>query len=176
MSMLERNLGFNPVPDDGRRPFARICVGVNDSAASESAARYAISLVRGQPDAEVAFCYVLNVPRMVERAEQSLDDYSLVLRAARATAHLILARCRVLARAAGVFGRSYIRYGAPAAEIRAFADGLGADLIVIGNTPASRLHRFFNGSVRDELVATCSQPVLVVGADQLAKASRAASR
>jgi nucleotide-binding universal stress UspA family protein len=166
MSMLEPNHLLSPVREDGQRRFSRICVAVNDSVAAESATRLGLSLVCGQSGAEVAFCHVLNIPRMVERAEQSLDDYGLALRAARERAHLMLARCRILAHQAGVFARSYIRYGSPATEIRSLADGLGADLVLAGNGSAGKLHRLINGSVRDELAATCSLPILIVSAKQ----------
>ena len=164
--MIEPNQFLSSSRDDGQRRFSRIFVAVNDSPPAAAAARLALSLVRGQDGAEVAFCHVINVSQMVERAGQSLDDYELVLRSARESAHLLLARHRILARQAGVFARSFLRYGSPAGEVRSLADGLGADLVIAGNASAGKLHRLLNGSVRDELAATCSQPVLIVGAKQ----------
>jgi nucleotide-binding universal stress UspA family protein len=37
----------------------------------------------------------------------------------------------------------------------------GADLIIVGNGHATRVQRFLNGSVRDEIVRTADVPVLV---------------
>jgi nucleotide-binding universal stress UspA family protein len=130
----------------GHRLFLRICVAVDASSASESAARLAISLVRGDARAELAFCHVVNVPRL-GRAESG--------------ANALLERCAWLARRAGVFARTYTRLGEPAAEIASFTESIGCDLIVIGNSPREKFPRLLNGRLRDEIVRISSRPVLV---------------
>lgn len=145
-------------------PFSRICVAIDASVAAESAARLAISLVHGNGRAEVVFCHVIDVPRMIARADDGVDDYGLSLQLARQTADVALARCCLLSRQAGVFARSYVRYGKPASEAVSFAEGLGVDLVVIGNRPTEKIHRILNGSIRDEMVRTCALPILVANA------------
>lgn len=131
----------------GHRLFLRICVAVNASSASESAARLAISLVRGDARAELAFCHVVNETRLLGRAESG--------------ANALLERCAWLARRAGVFARTYMRLGEPAAEIASFTESIGCDLIVIGNSPSEKVPLLLNGSLRDEIVRISSRPVLV---------------
>jgi nucleotide-binding universal stress UspA family protein len=145
----------------GRGLFLRICVAVDASGASESATRLAISLVRGLARAELAFCHVVNVPRLLARAESGASDYSSTFEDAHKEANVLLERCSLLARRAGVFARTYVHFGKPATEIATFAEGIGADLIVIGNAPSEKIYRLLNGSTRDEIVRTSSRPVLV---------------
>jgi nucleotide-binding universal stress UspA family protein len=141
--------------------FLRICVAVDASGASESATRLAISLVRGHARAELAFCHVVNVPRLLARAESGASDYSSTFEEAHTEANALLERCSWLARRARVFARTYVQFGKPATEIASFAEGIGADLIVIGNAPSEKIYRLLNGSMRDEIVRTSSRPVLV---------------
>jgi nucleotide-binding universal stress UspA family protein len=141
--------------------ISRVCVAVDASDASESAARMAISIVHGNRHAELDFCHVINIPRMVARADRSLDNYGLSFEVAQENANVVLARCCDLAHDAGVFARSYVRFGNPAEEVQSFAQGLGADLVVIGNRPAGKIQRVLNGSVRDEIVRTCPLPILI---------------
>jgi nucleotide-binding universal stress UspA family protein len=150
--------------------ISRICVAVDASDQAESAARLAISLVHGNQDAELDFCHVINIPRMVARADRSLDDYGLAFELAQENANAVLARCCELAQGAGVFSRSYVRYGDPAEEVPSFAQGLAADLVVIGNRPAGKIQRVLNGSIRDEIVRTCPLPILITANDSNAAA------
>jgi nucleotide-binding universal stress UspA family protein len=121
----------------------------------------AISIVRGDARAELAFCHVVNVPRLLGRAESGTRDYSSIVEDGHKEANALLERCAWLARRAGVFARTYVRLGEPAAEIASFAEGIGCDLIAIGNSPSQKVPRLLNGSLRDEIVRICSRPVLV---------------
>jgi nucleotide-binding universal stress UspA family protein len=150
-----------PVRKPGHRLFRRICVAVDASSAAESAARLAISLVRGDARAEIAFCHVVNVPRLLGRAESGTRDYSSTFEDGHKDANALLDRCAWLARRSGVFARTYMRLGEPAAEIAAFAESISCDLIAIGNSPSEKVPRLLNGSLRDEIVRICSCPVLV---------------
>jgi len=144
-----------------RPSFSRIVVAVDSSAASERAVQLALSLAGRDTRSEVVFAHVIDVPRMIARADPLANDYDLALDAARDQARDVLDRCSAEAGRAGISCRSSIRYGKPADEVVALARVFGADLIVVGNGSATRVHRFLNGSVRDEIVRSASVPVLV---------------
>jgi nucleotide-binding universal stress UspA family protein len=145
-----------------RRPFSRIVVAVDGLATCERAVQLAVALAEGDARAELIFAHVIDVARMVARADQDTSDYALAFEAARAEARSLLERCTAAAAQAGVFGRTCLRYGKPATEVAAVADAFAADLILIGNQHRSRLHRFLNGSVSDDVVRAAEVPVLVV--------------
>lgn len=147
-----------------RPPFSRIVVAVDSSEASERALSLAISLARGDTRVELVFCHVIDVPRMVARADYLTDDYEVSLETARREALGLLDRCLAAAEKADVFGRSCLRYGAPADEVTTLAAVFAADLIVIGRSCHDRIHRILNGSVPDDIVRTSALPVLVAGA------------
>jgi nucleotide-binding universal stress UspA family protein len=144
-----------------RRPFSRIVVGVDSGAASQSAARLAISIACGDRHAELIFCHAIDIPRMIAHADRFADDYPVAFDAACDTARALLNRCRALAQRAGVDAHARLRYGSPVSEIPALARAFAADLVVIGNRPSPKLHRILNGSVRDELVRSATLPILV---------------
>ena len=148
-----------------RRPFSRIVVAVDSSEASERALSLAISLARGDTRVELVFCHVIDVPRMMARADHLTDDYGLSLETARREARGLLDRCIAAAEKADVLGRQYVRYGAPASEVTMLAGMLGADLIMIGRRRHDRIHRILNGSVAGDIVRTSGLPVLVAGAN-----------
>jgi nucleotide-binding universal stress UspA family protein len=148
-----------------RRPFSRIVVAVDTSEASERAVSLAISLARGDTRVDLVFCHAIDVPRMMARADHLAGDYGLSLETARREARELLDRCIIAAEKADVFGRQYVRYGAPASEVTMLAGVLAADLIVIGRRRHDPIHRILNGSVADDIVRTSSLPVLVAGAN-----------
>lgn len=163
-TVLERPMREHPTPGYHARrhgPFVRICVAVRDGAEAENAARLALSLVRGDPRAEVAFCHVINVPRLLASFDRGANDYGITLDGARAAAKNVLADCSLLARQAGVSARTYVCYGQPASAVISYAAGIGADLIVIGNRPRQKMRRLLSGSVRDEITRESTLPVLV---------------
>jgi nucleotide-binding universal stress UspA family protein len=145
------------------RPSSHMLVAVDASEASVRAVRLAIGLSRGKSRARITFCHVVDVPLMVSRAEQCVEDYAFALRVARNDARRMLETCRSDARASGIDAQACVRYGRPSAEIITFAQLIHADLVVIGNHASSALHRFFRGSTRDELVRGSIVPVLVAG-------------
>ncbi len=67
-----------------------------------------------------------------------------------------------------VFARSYVRDGDPAEAAAALAGAIGADLVVIGNSVHTKLHRVLNGSTRDEILRTSRLPVLVAAGEPAA--------
>jgi nucleotide-binding universal stress UspA family protein len=151
--------------DVSPRPFSRIVVAVDPSTASERAVRLALSIARGNARIELVFCQVIDVPRMLARADRFADDYEIALEATREEARSLLQRCMAFAGQAGIFAEACIRYGKPATEVALLADVFAADLIVIGNRPSDRIHRFLCGSVRDEIVRASGIPVLVADAN-----------
>ena len=155
------NHDFRPL-QHGR--LSRICVAVDASNAADAAARLAISLVRRNYHAALDFCHVINVPRMVAHVDRTLDNYGVSFELAQEAARIVLARCKLLAQQADVSARTSIRFGNPSSETLSFAQGLGADLIVIGNKPTNKIHRLLNGSVRDLMARTSTLPILVVPA------------
>lgn len=108
--------------------------------------------------------HAIDIPRMLAHADRFTDDYPVALEAARDEGRKLLDHCRALARQNGVAARVCLRYGEPVGEIAALADALAADLVVIGNQPTTRMHRFLNGSIRDAIVRTSKIPVLAVDA------------
>ena len=144
-----------------RRPFSRIVVAVDSSAASERAVRLAVAVASGDARSELVFCHVIDIPWMLARVDHGADDYELALETAQESARGLLDRCIAAAAKADVFGRSCLRYGKPAEEVATLANAFAADLIVVGNRPCGRVHRILNGSVRDELVRNSALPVLV---------------
>lgn len=144
-----------------RASFSRIVVAVDSSPASERAVKLALSVAGSDRRTEIVFAHVIDVPRMIARADRLANDYELALEAAQAQARELLDGCLAAAEHARIFGRSCIRYGKPAGEVVTLARVFGADLIVCGNGASSRVQRFLNGSVRDDIVNAASVPVLV---------------
>jgi nucleotide-binding universal stress UspA family protein len=144
-----------------QRPFSRIVVAVDSSAASERAVRLAVAVASGDARSELIFCHVIDIPWMLARADHGAEDYEIALETAQNEARRLLDRCIAAAAKGGVFGRSCLRYGKPADEVAKLADAFAADLVVVGNRPSGRLHRILNGSVRDEIVRMSALPVLV---------------
>jgi nucleotide-binding universal stress UspA family protein len=146
------------------RHIAHLLVAVDGRTSPERSVESVLALVAGEPDAMLTFCHVLNVPRMVARTEQCLEDYGLAFRLAREAARGLLERCCVLAGQRGTPSQKCVRYGNPAAEIALLAELIRADVIVIGNEPGATLARFFHGSTRDQLLRETAIPVLVAAA------------
>lgn len=121
----------------------------------------AISLAAGDVRTELVFCHVIDIPRMLARADHLAEDYEIALEAAQSEARSLLAGCVAAAGDARVYARACVRYGKPASEIATLADVYAADLIVVGSRPSGKWHRFLNGSVRDEIVRDSDIPVLV---------------
>jgi nucleotide-binding universal stress UspA family protein len=146
-------------------PFSRIVVAVDPSPAAKRAAGLAIALACGDGHAEVLFCYVIDIPRMLAHADRCCDDYALELEVAHDQAQQTLDDCTRLAAQAGVAASGSLRFGKPAVEVAALASALGADLVVVGCRRGRSLRRFFfREGVGDELVRVSRLPVLVADA------------
>jgi nucleotide-binding universal stress UspA family protein len=142
------------------RSLHRILVAVGTYENSQSAAQLAISLASESPQAEIIFCHVIDIPRLLARCEQFTGDYELLFNTARQTAAQTLERCCTLADEFRIPARSYVRFGEPADELVRFADTLAADVIVIGHRHKSKIDRFLNGSLCDEVVHAGTIPIL----------------
>jgi nucleotide-binding universal stress UspA family protein len=141
---------------------SRILVASNGSHASEKAAQFAIDLARGSTEAELLFCYVIDVNKLWARAQRGFEDCTFALSHVRSAASAILDQNRALASSCGVSSMGVIREGNPAEEISLLADDSDADLVVIGSRATNKLLRLFSGSVRDELLNTLERPILAV--------------
>ena len=64
----------------------------------------------------------------------------------------------------GIAARSQLLSGSPAAQIVAYADSVGADLIVVGSRGHGRITGAVLGSVSNGVLAQTRRPVLVVRA------------
>jgi nucleotide-binding universal stress UspA family protein len=142
------------------RSLHRILVAVGTFENSQGAAQLAISLASECPRAEIIFCHVIDVPRLLARCEQFTGDYELLFNNAKQTSTQTLERCCTLAEEFRIPARSYVRFGEPADELVRFADILAADVIVIGRKHKSKIDRFLNGSLCDEIVHTGKIPIL----------------
>jgi nucleotide-binding universal stress UspA family protein len=145
-----------------RHPISCVVVAVDPSTPSERAVQLALSVEREDARTEFVFCHVIDIPRMLARAERVAEDYEVALSVAREQAQTLLDLCLAFAENAGVFGRSCIRYGKPAAEIVSVAELFSADLIVVGNRRRPWVRRVLRGSVPDEIVRMSDVPVLIV--------------
>jgi nucleotide-binding universal stress UspA family protein len=67
------------------------------------------------------------------------------------------------AREAGVDATAAVRSGRPHEAIREYAEGHGADLVVVGTHGRSGVERVLLGSVAERVLRTATRPVLVVG-------------
>jgi nucleotide-binding universal stress UspA family protein len=143
--------------------LTRIVVAVDPSPASESAAKLAIAIAGQYARAQLAFCHVIDIPRMLAHAERCCDDYALELEVARDGAQRVLDACTRLASEAGVEASGSIRFGKPATEVVAFAGAIGADLVVVGHRHKRAMWRLFPESVGHEMVRVSRIPVLVAG-------------
>ncbi|MEF8783482.1 MAG: universal stress protein [Haloarculaceae archaeon] len=70
-----------------------------------------------------------------------------------------------LAAEAGVEARTELRHGTPHVTIVAYADEIGADLIVLGTKVQDGAYRKLLGSVTDRVARLADQPVTIVKPD-----------
>jgi nucleotide-binding universal stress UspA family protein len=142
------------------RSLHRILVAVGTYENSQAAAQLAISLASECAEAEIIFCHVIDIPRLLARCEQFTGDYELLFNTARQTAAQTLERCCAFAEEFRIPARSYVRFGEPADELMRCADILAADVIVIGRRHKSKIDRFLNGSLCDDIVHAGTIPIL----------------
>lgn len=138
-------------------PQVRLMIHATDgSAASWSAARYAVALAR-YTGARLVALFVVNTreARRLAPLEQE------ALAAMREQGERAVARVVDLARQHGVPAQGMLAEGVPGQAIVDTAADLGADLLVVGSHGATGLERVLLGSVSEFVVRHARCPVLV---------------
>jgi nucleotide-binding universal stress UspA family protein len=138
----------------------RILVATDFSETSDSALDYAIDFAKAV-GAKITVAHVYELPiygfpngAMVATAEVATQIMTAAQEAMKATG---------AARAgSGVELTPLVRQGNTSAEVRAIAEEVGADLIIIGTHGRSGLSHALLGSVAEKIVRTSTLPVLTI--------------
>ena len=139
----------------------KILVPVDFSEHSERALDAAVSVARHFGAELLLFhCYPLPIPSLTG-VPSTVTPESYV-EAIRSAALQRVVQWRDKARAQGVRAEAEIGAGAPASEIAALAETIGADLIVIGTRGLGGLQNLLLGSVAERTVRIAPCPVLTV--------------
>jgi nucleotide-binding universal stress UspA family protein len=137
----------------------KLVVPVEVSENATLGVRHAISLCRGQPDAEALLVNVQ--PRLPRHAARFASRASRgALRRERAAP--ALAAAQALCKRAGIRHSAHVMSGPVAESVAMFAERAGADAIVVGARRQGVLPRFLGGSHVPHLVESSRVPVTVV--------------
>ena len=147
-----------------RVKIERILCPTDLSEFSDRALRRAFALARWF-DARLTALHVIPGTSWAAGADYFALSADLI-RAQRADAERELSRSLEPLLAEGVPIETRIREGDPARAIRAEAEALAADLLVMGTHGRSGFERLFLGSVAEKLLRTAPCPVLTVGREQ----------
>jgi universal stress protein A len=140
----------------------KILVPVDFSEHSQRALDEAVSLAKHFGAELMLFhCYPLPIPSLGSVPYGTLAPERYV-DAIRNASLQRLTQWRDKARAQGVRAEGEVGAGAPASEIVALADRIGADLIVIGTRGLSGLEHVLLGSVAERTIRIARCPVLTV--------------
>jgi universal stress protein A len=127
----------------------------NSRAAFETAARFA-----RESHGTLYLIQVVPLPPSIVSESVLMDDRGRAHSALqRLAAQLPPSQSRVI----------IVRFGNPAREITAFADRIGADLIVMGTHGRTMMARLFHGSIAEKVVAHAPCPVLALPLDTVAE-------
>jgi nucleotide-binding universal stress UspA family protein len=141
--------------------FRHILVPTDGSENSIAAARVALRIARAL-SSQVTLLYVVDttvLSEVVRYADHSpADTHQEFRRSGRQYLHYL----ERLAQEEGVLVQREIREGEPHEEIVATADGVGADLIVMGHVGRRGPRRILIGSVTERVLEFAHCPVLVV--------------
>lgn len=135
--------------------FKKILCAIGDESGSQAVFEAAVRLA-SESRGFLYFIHVLPLPNaMVGEAVLSADRKA-------AEDSLI----KLASRVPDGIGRAVIvKFGHPAAEIRAAARRIGADVIVIGMSARSGVKRLFKGGVADRLLKAAPCPILALPAE-----------
>lgn len=134
-------------------PYQRIVVGLDGSERSMAALEHAVELA--SPRVTVHLLSVVDVTP-IEIAEPVRTQFE-------AAARTIVSDGEDVARAAGVeHVETEVPVGAPADQIRSYADDVDADLVAVGTHGRRGVDRLLLGSVAERVLRTASVPVLTV--------------
>ena len=145
-------------------PFHTVCP-TDLSEFSDCALRRALALARWF-DARLTALHVIPSAAWAAGGGDYLALSADLLRAQRADAERELNRSLEPLLGEGVPIETRIREGDPARAIRAEAEALAADLVVMGTHGRSGFERLFLGSVAEKLLRTAPCPVLTIGTEQ----------
>lgn len=140
------------------KSIQRIVVGVDGSADSDAALKWAIAVAKdvgSHITAVFAFRVSSDYPDEEELPERFHDGWRRSMRAQFENVW-----CRPL-RAAGIPYRAVMPNGRPVSAINRIADREKADIIVVGRRGRGRVAELFLGSVSHELVLRSQVPVVV---------------
>lgn len=137
--------------------YSRIVVPVDGSKTSDKAMQYAVNMAKHY-GASITLIHV--VPSIV----RAYSEVPLLVptKEFEEEGREILRKAEESIRAQGVQVKSEIVRGNPAEEILRFADGISADLIVMGSRGLSAIKAFLMGSVSHKVAAHAKCPVLIV--------------
>jgi nucleotide-binding universal stress UspA family protein len=148
-----------------RVKIERILCPTDFSEFSDRALRRALALARWF-DARLTVLHVIPNSAWAAGGGDSLALSADLLRAQRADAERQLSRSLEPLLGEGVPIEARIREGDPARAIRAEAEALAADLVVMGTHGRSGFERLLLGSVAEKLLRTAPCPVLTIGREQ----------
>jgi len=154
----------------GSRRIERIVVGVDGSAGSQAALRWALDMAKGM-GSTVTAVYAVDLPsfkpELYEAAVQFDDGWRKTMRM-----EFEERWCRPL-READIRYRAVMEDGRAAPVISRVAQAEGADIIVVRRRGRGAVAELFLGSVSHELVLRSRIPVLVIEPEPIMKPNRA---
>lgn len=145
------------------KPFKRILVATDLTAASQSAVDEALALAK-ENEAELMIAYAYETPNLMQAAAISPNVYDEWKRNLRDDAQERLQPFLEEARKQGVHAGALVLSGAPYEAIVEAAQDNNADLVVVGTHGRTGVSRFFLGSVASRVISTAPCPVMTVHA------------
>jgi nucleotide-binding universal stress UspA family protein len=144
------------------KPFKRILVATDLTAASQSAVDTALALAK-ENEAELMIAYAFDTPTLTQ-ATIAPNVYDEWTRNLRNDAQERLQPFLAEARKQGVHAGALVLSGAPYEAIVEAAQDNNADLVVMGTHGRTGISRFFLGSVASRVISTAPCPVMTVHA------------
>jgi nucleotide-binding universal stress UspA family protein len=142
----------------------RLLVAYDSTDQANAALDVAISLARSE-DATVVACYAIDISAEIGRIAAAFHYTPVSARKMlREDADAILQEAVSRAAAAGFKIETKLIDASIVAGITAYANRIGAEMIIIGSHGRSGLPRFLLGSVAEGVMRRASVPVLVVRA------------
>ena len=156
-------LRMGKIPKPATIPIQRIVVGLDGSASSNAALRWAVDVAKGL-GAHITAVHALDLPDDYPPTDTKFHDGWR--RSIKAQFENVW--CKPLARAR-VRYRAVMAEGRAASAIARVANQSNADLIVVGRRGRSGIAQLILGSVSHELVMRSRLPVLVLGPEAVVK-------
>ncbi|GAC1307305.1 MAG: hypothetical protein NVSMB19_19970 [Vulcanimicrobiaceae bacterium] len=148
---------------DADAGFDRILVAVDDSDPSDAAAAFALRIAAAD-GTTLVFCGVADTRALLEQAATYGYDPMAMRDELHATTSAVLAAQTARAASANVASERVIAEGDPVERILRAAEVHRAGMIVVGTHGRRGLHRWYFGSVAENVVRHSLLPVVVVRA------------